>query len=355
MCSGDGCSTCRRPMCAMCRKNLLHNLLHWRGIASRNSRTFLFFTFLDFSFLVYILLWFDHARLALMLRTDVVYIIGLLCECLLNILVACWFRRNWGWLRVRIEWNRRRDNRSFLVAILGGTISTLEPIINFKLITSVFEGWLQPLAVFFEFYHTVVGVTTTSAFLIVIDKAILALVNELRKVFYKYARSADDSRPLISNEFFRLLEDANDHLHPVITVFHIFTLSFSVCITGFRIVVLDREKPGIAFLVIATTINRIGHGFSLYHCGEQVQRRLIRFRRLLLREGTTLRTLDGNRASEELLNQVHLRTEHSLSLRVFNLPLCLATGLWYMSFCSTVVLVTIQFAVVICESDGISC
>lgn len=301
------------------------------------------------------MLWFTPAKFDQLLRTEVAYVIGLIFESMFGIYVTFWFRRNWPWLRMRIEWNRQQDNRFLPLVLLTGMIHTVDPVVSFALIVDSFPVWFKPVAMFLEVYFTCVGVTTTYVSLIVIDKTILVLAKRLENVQKLYAKGSPGSRLSISGEFFWLLEDANDHLNSVITVFHVVTLSFSVLITGCRVTVLHREKPGVALFVSSITFIRVGHILAVYHCGQRVQRHLIRFRRLLLRGSTTPRNANPALSSGELLNQIRLRREHSVCLKVFNLPLCLATGLWYLSVCSTMVIVTIQFAVVICESDGISC
>ena len=336
-------------------QNLLRRFLSLTGISPKNVRKFVFLTSLDCCFSLYILAWFQPAKYALMTTPETAYVTGLFLESLLNICVFSWCRRNWGWIRSRIKWNHQCDNRYLLIAIVGGMISTLDPVFNFKLILNAFPWYLRPVVFFLELYNTSVCVTTTYALLIVVYKTVLALADGLREVRHQYERAAYKTKTSISGDFFRLLETTNEKLHTIITVFHVFTVCFSVCMTGSRIVVLDRTKPGVLFLVIATTLNRMGYCMSLYHCGEKVKGQLVLFRRVLLREAALRRGLRKFRTREDLLYEVQLRREHSLALRVFNLPLCFATGLWFMSVCSTMVVVTIQFAVVICAAEGNPC
>ena len=91
------------------------------------------------------------------------------------------------------------------------------------------------------------------------------------------------------------------------------TLSFSVSMTGCRVAVLHREKFGVALRVTGVTLDRISHCPTLHHWGNRVYRNLIEFRRLLLRQATTLGDFDEDREHEELLNELHLRTGNSLS------------------------------------------
>lgn len=336
-------------------KNLLFQVLRLRGIMATGSTIFLFWTVLDFTYSVYLLFWFTPERIKSLSRTELAYALGLCCEAWLQISVAVWFRRNWKWISSRTNWHRPRDNQLLLLAMLGGTISTVEPILNFQLIMNAFPLWFQPVAIFLEFYHTAVSVTTMNASLIVIDKAIFSLAQDLRRVHGKYAREPRRTKPMTLIEFFRLLEDANFRFEPVITAFHVFTLIFSVCMTGSRLAVLHREKPGIALVVIGITLDRITHCLALYYCGNRVYLNLIKFRRFLHRQVLTLGNCGESRKGKELLSEVHLRRGNSPSLQVFNMPLCLATCLWYISLCSTMVLITVQFAIVICESDGVSC
>lgn len=339
----------------MCTNNVLHCVLRLRGITSESAGLCSFWFALDVCSLGYTLLWFTPTKFGQLRRTEVAYVTGCIFESMFGIYVTCWFRRNWPWLRERIEWNQQKDIRFLSLALLSGAVYSVEPVISYALIIDSLPPWFKPVAVFFEVYYTSIGLTTTFVLLIVVDKVILTLAKRLGNVQNIYARRSHESRPSISGEFFRLLEDANDHLHSVTTGFHIVTLTFSVCIVGCRITILDRETPLVTFLLIAATIMRIGYCVGAYHCGEQVQRRLIGFRRMLLQDSTEPRHTYSNLTLGELLNHVNLRREHSLCLKVFNLPLSLASGLWYLSLCTTMAIVTLQFALVICEPEGISC
>lgn len=325
--------------------SVLQVLLFSRVRCGRTATGYLVWTLIDFLTAAYMIIFAIAATWKDRTGIEVPAMVSVILDVIVHIYTAHWIRCNLNWIQTRIEWNRRTDRLLLLTALFYSLVNTVDPVVYSASLALVFPRWFRPISAFYEFYFAFVVSFYDGVFLFVVDKTMLAIARDLMRIRSVCTASSASELKCITPTYLDVVEDASRRFWSLLAIIHVAVFAWTALKMASQVFFVSGVWRIALFFVCA--LPKFGHVVGLYYSGQCMHAEFGRFRRLLLRESIMIRNFGTERAAAELPAVLYLRGGYSLSLKVFRMPFCWSTCLWYLGSCWTVAAVVMQFSIAI--------